>query len=133
MRNVTSSSVVWGKTERLRQRGVILLDTLVAISIISTVVLASMTALSTASVASRQVDEETTAGIIVISQIESIKTQPYVATGGSYALVDTPDGYVVSNTTTAYFGGDSNIQKVTVTVTHIGEVVQEQSIVKINR
>jgi len=133
MRNVTSSSVVWGKTERLRQRGVILLDTLVAISIISTVVLASMTALSTASVALRQVDEETTAGIIVISQIESIKTQPYVATGGSYALVDTPDGYVVSNTTTAYFGGDSNIQKVTVTVTHIGEVVQEQSIVKINR
>jgi type II secretory pathway pseudopilin PulG len=133
MRNVTSSSVVWGKTERLRQRGVILLETLVAISIISTVVLASMTALSTASVASRQVDEETTAGIIVISQIESIKTQPYVATGGSYALVDTPDGYVVSNTTTAYFGGDSNIQKVTVTVTHIGEVVQEQSIVKINR
>lgn len=133
MPKASSSSVVGQSARKPRQGGVILLETLVAISVISTVVLVGVTALSTASVASREVDEQTTAGIIAISQIEFIKTQPYVTTGGSYALVDAPDGYVVANTTSGYSGGDANIQKVTVTVTHLGEVIQQQSIVKINR
>jgi hypothetical protein len=112
---------------------VILLETLVAISVISTTVLAGLSALSTASVASSHVTEETNGAVIAISQIELIRTLPYVATGGSYALVATPPGIQVANTTAAYTGGNASIQNVTITVTVNGVVAQEQTIVKIDR
>ena len=121
------------KRGRLRQSGVILIETLVAISIISTTVLASMMALSTASIASKQVAEDTNGAVVAVSQIELIRTLPYVATGGTYTSIAPPAGYAIANITTAYPGGDSNIQNVTVTVTADGDVVQEQTIVKINR
>lgn len=118
---------------RLRQSGVILLETLVGIAAISTTVLAGVVALSTASIASREVAEQTQGAVAAISQIELIRTLPYVATGGSYTSITPPAGYSVSNTTSAYPGGNANIQNVTVTVTFNGEVVQQQTVVKINR
>lgn len=118
---------------RLRQGGVILIETLVGISVISTTVLASLMALSTASIASQQVADETQAAVAVVSQIELIRTLPYVTTGNSYTSITPPSGYTISNTTTAYPGGDSNIQNVTVTVQMGAKVVQEKTIVKINR
>ena len=121
------------KRGRLRQSGLILLETLVGISVISTTVLASMMALSTASIASKQVAADTNGAVVAVSQVELIRTLPYVATGGSYTSITPPAGYAVTNTTVAYPGGDSNIQNVTVTVTVEGKVTQEQTIVKINR
>lgn len=118
---------------RLRQSGVILLETLVGIAVISTTVLAGLVALSTASIAAKQVAEDTQGAVVAVSQIELIRTLPYVATGGTYTSVTPPAGYTVSNTTAAYPGGNSNIQNVTVQVLSAGEVVQEQTIVKINR
>ncbi len=117
----------------MRQGGVILLETLVGVAVISTTVLAGLVALSTASVASDQVQQDTKAAVVAVSQIELIRTLPYVAIGGSYASVTPPTGYTVANTTAAYPGGNSNIQNVTVTVSFGGQVVQEQTIVKINR
>ncbi len=118
---------------KLRQSGVILIETLVGISVISTTVLAGLVALSTASIATKQVDEATQGAVIAVSQLELIRTLPYVATGGSYTSITPQPGYAVANTTTAYPGGNSDIQNVTVTVSFAGETVQEQTIVKINR
>ncbi len=117
----------------LRQSGVILLETLVGVAVISTTVLAALVALSTASVASQQVQDDTRGAVVAVSQIELIRTLPFVATPGTYTSVTPPAGYAVSNTTAAYPGGNANIQNVTVTVTFGGDVVQEQTIVKINR
>lgn len=118
---------------RQSQGGVLLLETLVGIAVISTTVLAGLVALSTASVASQQVQEDTRSAVVAVSQIELIRTLPYQATGNSYATVTPPTGYAVSNTTAAYPGGNPNIQNVTVTVMNNGEVAQQQTIVKINR
>ncbi len=118
---------------RLRQGGVILIETLVGIAVISTTVLAGLVALSTASVASNEVSETTQGAVIAVSQIELIRTLPYVTTGSSYTSVTTPTGYAVSNTTSAYPGGNSSIQNVTVQVTYQGQVVQEKTFVKIDR
>lgn len=117
----------------MRQRGVLLLETLVGIAVISTTVLSGLVALSTASVASQQVEEDTRAAVVAVSQIELIRTLPYVATGGTYTSVTPPAGYTVQNTTAAYPGGNPNIQNVTIQVLSGIEVVQEQTIVKINR
>lgn len=121
------------KRGRLRQRGVILLETLVGIAVISTTVLAGLVALSTASIASQEVAENTQGSVAAVSQVELIRTLPYVATGGTYTSITPPAGYTVTNTTSAYPGGNADIQNVTVTVNFNGEVVQQQTFVKINR
>ncbi len=117
----------------MRQSGIILLETLVGIAVVSTTVLAGIVALSTASVASKEVEEDTQAAVAVISQVELIRTLPYVTTPGTYATITPPAGYTVTNTTAAYPGGNPNIQNVTVRVLYDGQVVQEQQITKINR
>lgn len=117
----------------MRQRGVLLLETLVGISVISTTVLAGLVALSTASVASKQVQEDTRGAVIAVSQIELIRTLPYVPTGGVYPSVTPPTGFTVTNSTAAYPGGNPSIQNVTIQVMSAGDVIQEQTIVKINR
>ena len=118
---------------RLRQSGVILLETLVGISVISTTVLVGLVALSTASVASQEVSDNTQGAVLAVSQLELIKTLPYEPIGNSYTSITVPDGYAISNMTSSFPGGNANIQSVTVTVTFNGGVIQEQSIVKINR
>ena len=125
-------------SRRPRQRGVILIETLVGIAVISTTVLTGLMALSTASIASDQVSETSTASWIIVSQTEMIRTLPYVATGGSYQSVpadDIPAGFTVQNTTSAYpgTGGNPKIQVVTITVSKGGEVVLAKQITKVDR
>ena len=122
----------------LRRRGVIMIETVVGIAVISTTVLTGLFALSTASIASQQVSEGSTAGWITVSQVEMISTEPYVATIGTN-VYPTPDisgspDFTVQNETSAYPGtANPNIQVVTITVSKGGEVVQEKQIVKVNR
>lgn len=133
IRGTSSRSRIASQRGKLRQGGAILLETLVGIAVISTTVLAGLVALSTASVASQQVQEDTRGAVVVVSQIELIRTLPYVATGGTYASVTPPAGYTVQNSTAAYPGGNPNIQNVTVQVLSGGQLVKEQTVVKINR
>ena len=118
---------------RRAQRGFILIETLVGIAIIGTTVLAGLVALSTASIASRQVSEATQSAVLAVSQIELIKTEPYVPTGNAYPSISAPAGYTVTNSTSPYPGGNQNFQYVTVQVLFDGEVIREQNMVKINR
>jgi len=121
------------KRDMRPQAGTILLETLVGIAVVSTTVLAGIVALSTASLASEKVSEDTQGAVIAISQIESIRTQPYLATGNSYPSISTPAGSTVTNTTSSYPGGGPRIQNVTVQVTFDGDVIREQTITKIDR
>lgn len=121
------------KRRWLKQRGIILLETLVGVAVISTTVLTGLVALSTASIATDQVSDESTGGWIAVSQIERIRTEAYVSTGGSYPDVAAPAGYSVQNTTSAYPGGNADIQIVTVTVSKGSEVIMEKQITKVRR
>jgi hypothetical protein len=128
----------------LRQRGVILIETLVGIAVISTTVLVGLMALSTASIATQQVSDGSTAGWIIVSQVERINTENYVSTIGTN-VYPTPDissapGFTVQNVTSTYpvlagtpTPSPAGIQVVTITVSKGGEVVGEKQIVKVNR
>ncbi len=115
------------------QRGVILLETLVAVAILSTAVLASLVAVSTTSIATEKVSEDATSSWLATSQIELIRESPYVSTGGTYPVVTAPAGYTVSNQTSVFPGGDDFIQNVTVTIVYGGETIYEETVVKVNR
>ena len=124
---------------RLRkQSGVILLETLVGVAVISTTVLTGLVALSTASIASDQVSEGSTASWLIVSEMEIISTQDYVAALGTdmyqgLPVDDIPAGFTVENTSSSYPGGNSDIQVVTITVSKGGEVLKQKQIVKVNR
>lgn len=115
------------------QRGFIMVETLLAIGITGTAILAVVMAFSTASKNAQFVDDVSTAEWLATSQIELVRAATFVATPGTYTNVAAPTGFGISNATSAVTGGDSNIQIVTVTVTEGGETVFEASTMKVNR
>lgn len=115
------------------QRGFLMIETMLAVAIVGTAMLAVVSAFSTASRTSSFVEDTTTAEWLATSQIEVIRTTAFVLTPGTYPAVSAPAGFAVANTTSAITGGDQNIQTVTVTVTKAGEVVYTTSTVKVNR
>ena len=115
------------------QRGFLMIETMLAVAIVGTAMLAVVSAFSTASRVSSFVEDTATAEWLAISQIEVIRTAAFVLTPGTYPAVSAPAGFAVANTTSAITGGDENIQTVTVTVTKAGEVVYTTSTVKVSR
>ena len=110
-----------------------MIEMLLAVAIVSTAMLAAVTAFSVASQSATFVDNATTGEWVATSQIELIKTAGYQFTPGTYASVPAPAGFTVSNTTSNVTGGDVNIQIVTVIVARGGETVYETSAMKVNR
>ena len=115
------------------QRGFVMIEMLLAVSIVGTAMLATVAAFSTASLTATYVDDATTGEWVATSQIELIKTAVYQLTPGTYASVSVPAGFSVSNATSDVTGGDVNIQIVTVIVSRGGESVYETSAMKVNR
>ena len=115
------------------QRGFVMIEMLLAIGIVGTAMLATVAAFSTASRTAAFVDDTTTGEWVATSQIELIKTAPYLLTPGTYASIPVPSGFSISNTTSSVTGGDSNIQIVTVIVYRGGKTVYETSALKVNR
>ena len=116
----------------LRQRGFMLVESLVAISIVGTGILAAVVSLSTSSRATTQAREQATAAWLATSQIETIKAEPFIATPGTYPTVTPPEGFTITNTTSAFEGGDGFIQDVTIQVFRHGQLVSTIEMVKLN-
>ena len=81
---------------RDRQRGFMLVESLVAVTIVGTGILAAVTSLSTSSKATIEAREGATAAWVVTSQIELIKASPFVAVPGAYPTVTPPTGFTVT-------------------------------------
>jgi len=111
----------------------VMIEMMLAVSIVGTAMFAAVLAFSTASQTSAFVQETTTAEWLATSQIELVRTATYVDTPGVYTGVAAPTGYAVVNATSAVGGADPNIQIVTVTVSRGGEMVYETSTLKVNR
>lgn len=116
-----------------KQRGFILAETLVAVAIIGTGILASMSALSTASLTTEKVKNDATASWIATSELELIKLSAFVPTPGTYTNITPPSGFTVQNTTSAFSGGDSFIQTVTVKVFNGSKELISIEMVKVDR
>jgi prepilin-type N-terminal cleavage/methylation domain-containing protein len=118
------------------EKGMSLLETIIAVAILGIISAAFLGALATTSTARATNEERTTAKILAESILENIKTEEYTTT---YELdtvwpVDARDnfpGYTPSLTTTTEKNG--NIQKITVTISHHSHEVLSLESYKVDR
>ncbi len=102
------------------QRGIGLVETLMAVAVLGTAVVAFATALSAGSIAVGEHDRQALAQGLAQSQMEYTQSSAF-SPGGAYPLIDTPEDYGISVCAGAVPGGDASIQKITVTVSRDGE------------
>jgi type II secretory pathway pseudopilin PulG len=114
------------------QKGISLVETLVAVAILATAVVTFVAALSTGALAVNEHDGEMVAQRLAQSQIEYIKSQAF-SPGGVYAKLTEPTGYTIDSAAAAVTGADGNLQKITVTIRRGGAEVFRVSDYKVNR
>jgi type II secretory pathway pseudopilin PulG len=117
------------------QRGIGLVETLVAIAILGVGVTAFVTDLSAGSIAVNVQNETTLAQGLAQTQMEVIKAAPYDKTGRSYRPVDSPDGYTIRIDAGPVEGNENkkNIQQVSVTILHNENKILTLEDYKVNR
>ena len=115
------------------QRGSLLLDSLVAVSILSLVFTALLAGTSLAARSTSKAHEVSTGSWLSRSQIELVRDAAYLAPPMAYPVVSPHAGYTVENSNAPYPGGDPDIQLVTIRVLREGNLVLETEILKVNR
>jgi type II secretory pathway pseudopilin PulG len=115
------------------QRGVGLVETLAALAILGTTVVAFVIALATGALTVNEQNRETTAQSVAETQMEYIKNYAFTAGATTYPVLTPPATYSVTVGVTAVPSADTNIQKITVTVFKDGAGVLTLSDYKVNR
>jgi len=127
------------------ERGVTLVETLVALALMGIIAAAFLGGLATVSKATFIVDEQAMAENLARSQMESVKSQSYISYAnpdhGNYGLITAPDGYSVEitvvpvdpNTGLPLLLEDNGMQKITAIVKHQGKQVIIFESYKVNR
>ena len=114
------------------QRGISLVETLVAIAILGTAVVGFTAALSTGVISTSVHGQEVITQRLAQNQVESIKNQVFSVTG-AYTTVTVPSGYTLSLAMTAVPGANTDIQKITITVLRNGVSAYTVAAYKVNR
>ena len=125
---------------RNAERGLTLIEILVALGILAAVAVVFLLGMSTSSKAVMVSQEAVAVDSLAKSQMEFIKSQPYDDTIPiEYTkLADIPDGYDIEIVAARLdpgedgFGNDDGLQEITVTVTHDGETAFELVGYKVN-
>ncbi len=130
---IISEGLARVKKRAQEQRGLGLAETLVAVAILGTSVVAFVVALSAGSIAVGEQDEEVVAQRLVRTQLEYTKSYPYDSEATTYPAVDLPEGYAISVGVTAVPGTDADVQKITVTISRESENVMIVEDYKVNR
>ena len=127
-------TVTGKKHNRMRsQRGLGLVETLIAVAILGVSVVSFVTALSAGSLAAGKQDEEMVAQNLAQSQLEYVKSYTYDPGAVSYPLLAAPDGYAISVNVTAIPSTDTDIQRVSVTIWRENENILTVDDYKVNR
>lgn len=122
------------KVKLQEEAGIGLVESLAAVAILGIAGTAFVLSLSTGAIAVREGDQEATAQSLVRAQMEYVKNYPYQTVPATYPLVYTdnetynpspvtlPEGYDISVAVGSIpqAGGDTDIQKVTVTISREG-------------
>lgn len=121
---------------RGREKGVTLIEALIALAILSIIAIPFLGGLATASKASFIADERGTARSLAQSQLEYVKSQSYInytdPGHGDYGLIVAPAAYSIEIIAVPIdldtgqplpSGQDDGVQKITVTIRHQGEKV----------
>lgn len=118
---------------RVHEGGFTLVETLVAVAIMGTAVVALLAALSTGSIAVTVVEEKVTANGVARSQLEYTQSLLFQVAPTTYATITPAQGYSVTAQAFPIAGADTDIQKVVVTVYHGGASVLAAESYKMNR
>jgi prepilin-type N-terminal cleavage/methylation domain-containing protein len=115
------------------QKGFGLVETLVAVAILGTSVAAFISGLSAGSIAVRGQDVTAVSQGLAQTQMEYTKSYAYNPSAVTYPAVTAPTGYSISVSVSAVPSADTNIQKITVTVSRTGETPVTVAGYKVNR
>lgn len=107
-----------------------LAETLIAIAILGISGAAFATALSTGSIAVNNQKAISTAQALAQTQLETIQNSTY---NSSYSTITTPADYAITLTVSTPTGGDADIQKITVSITHNASPIFDLEGYKVNR
>ncbi len=119
---------------RAAERGFAMVETLVPLGIAGTVVTVGLTAISTGAITVGKTQALNKAQSTAAGQLEYVKGLAFVSGAATYATgVTIPSGLALSTTVSAVAGADSNVQKITVTVTHGAQTVATVEDLKVNR
>lgn len=106
------------------ERGVGLVESLIAVAIVGIALTALVATLSTGSIAVQRTDKRVTAENLTRAQLEYTKGQTYRVAPASYDIMTPlPAGYSMSAEASSISGADADIQKITVTVSYNGNTV----------
>ena len=115
------------------ERGVALVEALVAVAILASALVVFLGGLSTGSLATAQSDRLSTAHELARSQLEATKAAAYNAPPYTYPSVAAPATYGVSAEASSISGTDADIELITVQVTKDGATVFTLEGYKVNR
>ena len=116
------------------ETGIGLVEALIAVGMLGLALTALLSAVSTGSMAVSRTEERVTAENLARSQLEYTKSQLYQPLPASYVTVTpSPDDYAVAVTADVAPGGDSSIEKITVTVTRNGKEMLVAEDYKVDR
>jgi Tfp pilus assembly protein PilV len=115
------------------QKGLGLVETLVAVAILGTSVVAFTAGLAAGSISVREQDRIAVSQELAQTQLEYTKSYTYSAAALTYPAVAAPPGYSIAVSVSAVPGADTDIQKITVTVSREGSDVLAVAGYKVNR
>jgi Tfp pilus assembly protein PilV len=118
---------------RRGERGIALVEALVAIALLGGGVLTMILAMSGGALAVRENDVEVTAQSLARTQMEYVKNCPYDPGATSYPAVEAPSGYSISVDVTPVPDTDPSIQKVTASISRDGAVIMTIEDYKVDR
>lgn len=114
-----------------RQKGGLMIEALVSVSLMAIVGTAVLSGLSTTHISGAKTERQSVAENLARNEMAAVFSSPYVDNLGTYPAVAAPGGYAITASTAELddLKPDPDIQKVTVSVTFDGaEVFQLQSI-----
>ena len=123
-----------GKLEVLQdEKGLTIVESLIAVAIVGVTLVAFAVALSTGSLAVWESDQEVTVQSLARTQMEYIKGYLYDPDATTYPTVNTTDNYSISVAVSSTPDADSDIQKVTANISRDGQVLLTIEDYKVNR
>ena len=115
------------------ERGFGLVETLVAVAILGVAVVALVLGLSTGSITVGEGNQELVAQSLAQTQLEYVKGYSYDPEATTYPTVDTPEGYSICAEVGSIPDADTDIQRITVTISRDGEAILTVKDYKVNR